>query len=99
MKRGGRSLSRSMRRCANGGPIPSRRAWHKSIVELADHDPADVTLTRLAARAGSRPAMERARAIAADSHAPEQERLAMLDLLGELKDRASVGLLLNLTTQ
>ena len=42
--------------------------------------------------------MERARAVAADGHAPEHERVAMLDLLGELKDRASVGLLLDLTT-
>ena len=70
----------------------------QTIVKLADRDPADPTLTRLAARAGSRSAMERARAIAASSHAAEHERSAMLDLLGELKDRASVGLLLNLAT-
>ena len=61
--------------------------------------PATLTLTRLAARVGSRSAIERARAVAADSHAPERERLAMLDLLGELKDRASVGLLLDLATR
>ncbi len=71
----------------------------QTMVKLADHDPADTTLTRLAARAGSRSAMERARSIAANGRASEQKRLAMLDLLGELKDRASVGLLLNLTTQ
>jgi putative heme-binding domain-containing protein len=69
------------------------------VVTLADHDPVDMTLTRLAARAGSRPAMERARAIVANGRAVEQKRLAMLDLMGELKDRGSVGLLLNLTTQ
>ena len=68
------------------------------IVTLADHDPAEMTLTRLAARAGSRTAMERARAIAANGHAAENERLAVLDVMGEVKDRASVGLLLNLTT-
>jgi putative membrane-bound dehydrogenase-like protein len=71
----------------------------RTLVKLADHDPADVALTRLAARAGSRSAIERARAIVANSHAGEQECLAMLDLLGELKDRTSVGLLLNLTTR
>ena len=71
----------------------------RAIVELADRDPGDVTLTRLAARLGSQPALERARAIAADRRASEADRLAMLDLLGELKDRASVRLLLDLATR
>ena len=56
-------------------------------------------LTRLAARRGA------ARQWSGPEPSPrtvtlsEQERLAMLDLLGELKDRASVGLLLDLTTR
>ena len=58
-----------------------------------------MTLTRLAARFGSRPAGERARAVAADRRSSEPDRLAMLDLLGELKDRASLGLLLDLSTR
>ena len=49
----GRSLWRSMRHCASGGLIPSRRAWHKRLVTLADHDPGDMTLTRLAAARGA----------------------------------------------
>jgi putative membrane-bound dehydrogenase-like protein len=68
----------------------------QAIVELAHHDPDDVTLVRLAVRAGQHSAIERARAIAANDHAPEQERLALLELVGELKDRGSVGLLLDL---
>src|SRR5207249_10878546 len=34
-----------------------------------------------------------------DRRAPESDRLAMLDLLGELQDGAAVGLLLNLATR
>jgi len=70
----------------------------RPIIDLADHDPADVTLTILAARLGSRPAGARGRAIAADRRAPEPDRLAVLDLLGELKDQEAVGLLLDLST-
>jgi putative membrane-bound dehydrogenase-like protein len=68
----------------------------RDVIGRADRDPRDATLTRLAARFGSRPASERARAVAADSRAPESDRLAMLDLLGGLGDRRSVGLLLDL---
>ena len=68
----------------------------KAILSLADHEPGDMTLTRLAARLGRRPAIERVRGVAVDRRAFEADRLAMLDLLGELKDPASVGLLLDL---
>jgi putative membrane-bound dehydrogenase-like protein len=71
----------------------------QAIVELVDHDVSDVTLTCLAARAGNRPAVERTRAVAANGHAPVADRLATIELLGELKDRASVGLLLDLATR
>jgi putative membrane-bound dehydrogenase-like protein len=65
----------------------------------ADRDPRDVTLTRLSARLGTRAAGERARAVAADRRAPEPDRLAMLDLLGDLRDRAALGLLLDAATR
>ncbi len=70
----------------------------RAIVDRADRDPRDVTLTRLAARLGDRPAVERARAVAADHRSPGPDRLAMLDLLGDLKDRVSLDLLLDLAT-
>jgi len=69
----------------------------RPVIDLADHEPSDVTLMILAARVGSRPAGARARAIAIDRRAPEPDRLAVLDLLGELKDQAAVGLLLGLS--
>jgi putative membrane-bound dehydrogenase-like protein len=68
----------------------------RDVIGRADREPRDVTLTRLAARFGSRPASERARAVAANPRAPEPDRLAMIDLLGDLRDRASLGLLLDL---
>jgi putative membrane-bound dehydrogenase-like protein len=71
----------------------------RAVIARADRNPRDATLTRLAARFGSRPALERARAAAADRRSPETDRLAMLDLLGELKDRASLGVLLGLATR
>ena len=70
----------------------------RAIVNRADRDPRDATLTRLAARLGDRPAVERARAVAADHRSPGPDRLAMLDLLGDLKDRVSLDLLLDLAT-
>ena len=68
----------------------------RAILSLADREPGDVTLTRLSARLETRSAVERARTVALDSQVSEVDRLAMLDLLGELKDSASVGLLLDL---
>jgi len=71
----------------------------QAVVALANNDPSDVTLTCLSARTGSCAAVERARAIAADGHAPEAVRLVTLELLAELKDKASVGLLLDVATR
>jgi len=70
----------------------------RPVINLADHEPTDVTLMILAARLGSRPAGARARAIATDRRAPEPDRLAVLDLLGGLKDPTAIGLLLDLST-
>jgi putative membrane-bound dehydrogenase-like protein len=71
----------------------------RTIMDWTDRDPRDVILTRLSARLGSQPAVEQVRAVAADRRSPEPDRLAMLDLLGELKDRADLGLLLDLSTR
>jgi putative membrane-bound dehydrogenase-like protein len=68
------------------------------IVQLADRSQSDATLTKLAARVGNVPAGKRARAIAGDRRAPERDRTAMLELLGELKDRGAVGLLIDLSS-
>jgi len=70
----------------------------RTIIELADQDPSDLTLTRLAGRIENQPALERARALAANRRAAEPDRLAIFDLLGEIKDRASVPILLDLAT-
>ncbi len=69
------------------------------LLALAEHNPANLTLTRLAARVGSPAAMQRVRAIAANNRDNVQERSAMIDLLGELSDRGSIQFLLDLTTQ
>ncbi|MGP0066045.1 MAG: PVC-type heme-binding CxxCH protein [Isosphaeraceae bacterium] len=70
-----------------------------SIMNLAGRHAGDPVLTRLAARLGSRPAVDRARRVAADRRAPAADRLAMIDLLGELGDPASAGMLLDLATR
>lgn len=70
----------------------------RSIFELAAREVADVTLIRLVARLASPVALERARAIAKGTHEREPDRAAMLELLGEIKDKASVPLFLDLVT-
>ena len=70
----------------------------RSLVELASDNVAEVSLIRLAARLKIPKALERARAIAKDEHEREPDRVAMLDLLGEIRDRASVPLFLDLVT-
>jgi putative membrane-bound dehydrogenase-like protein len=78
------------------GSVTAAPGLARDVIDRADREPRDVALTRLAARFGSRPASERARAVAADPRAPEPDRLAMIDLLGDLRDRSSLGLLLDL---
>ncbi|HZW34974.1 MAG TPA: PVC-type heme-binding CxxCH protein, partial [Isosphaeraceae bacterium] len=90
------ALDEALRGRRGGTVAPGLTA---ALVALAQRAPADATLTRLAARLGNAPAIERARAVAADRRAREPERLAMLDLLGELEDRGSLGLLLDLATR
>ena len=75
-----------------------RRSWLDCSSSWPSDDVAEMTLIRLAARLGIPAALERARAIAKDAHEREPDRVAMLDLLGEIKDRASVPLLLDLAT-
>ena len=70
----------------------------RSLVNMADREPDDVALIRLSARLGHAPALERARAIAKEVHERELARVAMLDLLGEINDRTSVPLLIDLAT-
>ena len=59
---------------------------------------AEYELTRLAARLKYPRGTRAGRAIAKDDARAEADRVAMLDLLGELKDRASVPLFLDLAT-
>jgi putative heme-binding domain-containing protein len=68
------------------------------ILDQAKGQVDDVTLIRLAARLKTPSALEEARTIATDAHARESDRVAMLDLLGEIKDRLSERLLLKLAT-
>jgi putative heme-binding domain-containing protein len=68
------------------------------IVAVSDQHPRDLTLTRLAARLGNPAALKRARTVADDPSGAEADRVAALDLLGELKDRHSVRWLLELAT-
>lgn len=70
--------------------------FRQAITKRAEADPADPILVRLLARMGGPGALERVRGIARDSSAPPVQRLAMLDLLRDLADHASAGLLLAL---
>ena len=70
----------------------------------SDHRPGGSRPPRRDADPAGRPVRQpaggrAARAVAADRRSPEPDRLAMLDLLGDLKDRASLGLLLDLATR
>jgi putative membrane-bound dehydrogenase-like protein len=71
----------------------------REIIERWSHEPADVILTRLAARLGSASAFQHATAVACDHRESEHDRLAMLDLQGELGDRKSMAMLLDLVTR
>jgi putative heme-binding domain-containing protein len=72
-------------------------ALAQPVIRLAEQDLHDLTSTRLAARLGKRDAQQRARTTAADPTASESDRRAMLELIGELKDREFLDRLLELT--
>jgi putative heme-binding domain-containing protein len=59
----------------------------------------DPVVTRLAARAGDRDALERAIAVANDRQATANDRVAMVGLLGEIGSPSALAPLLNLATQ
>ena len=69
------------------GPDTVAPSLAKTLLELADHEPADVTLIRLAARREAARRSKGPEPAPLTISAPERERLAMLDLLGELRDR------------
>jgi putative heme-binding domain-containing protein len=70
----------------------------RSILDLANGEVDDITLIRLAARLKKPLALERARTIAKDANVRAADRVSILELLGEIKDSASVRLFLDLVT-
>jgi len=89
------ALDEAMRGRQDGTVAP---ALSRAAIGMADDDPGDPALTRLAARLGSRPAAERVRAVAVDRRAAVPMRLAMIELMGERSDPASVVVLAGLAT-
>jgi putative membrane-bound dehydrogenase-like protein len=67
-----------------------------SVLAIAGESPGDPRATRLAARLGDAAARRRAWDVLADPAAPVDSRLAMLDLVGELRDRDVLEVLLAL---
>jgi putative heme-binding domain-containing protein len=80
------------------GTVAVAPALGRLVLDWWGRDPGDVAMTRLAARIGGRAAIDRARSGAVDGRSPGPERLAMIDLLGDLGDRAALGSLLDLAT-
>ena len=68
------------------------------LVEHAEAHPQDQSLIRLAARVGNRAALEQVRRLATDQKATEADRRAMIELLGELKDREFLDRLIDIAT-
>ena len=77
-------------------PATVAPALSRLVIAMAAKDPGDLTLTRLAARLGDRESISRIHRLAADPRAPQESRVAMLELLGELKDRSFLDRLLDL---
>jgi putative membrane-bound dehydrogenase-like protein len=71
----------------------------KMISDLATGAPENGVLTRVAGRLGDGAAITRARGVAAMAGAPVAERVAMIELLGEIHDRSSMEVLLDLATR
>jgi len=67
-----------------------------ALIELAEANPADATLTRLAFRLGDRKAIARVHTLVADRNAPDAARSAMIALLGDAADRSTLELILSL---
>jgi putative membrane-bound dehydrogenase-like protein len=66
------------------------------ITSLVQQQPANLTLTRLALRLGNPKAYERAVRLAADAKAPATQRLALIDVLGQIGNAGCVPALLEL---
>ena len=77
-------------------PATVAPALSRLVIAMAEKDPGDLTLTRLAARLGDRESISRIHRLAADLRAPQESRFAMLELLGEIKDRSFLDRLLDL---
>jgi putative heme-binding domain-containing protein len=90
------ALEESMRGRRSGTVAPS---LSEAIVERWAREPTDAILTRLAARSGDVSAVRRVVAVARDVQESEPNRLAMLDLQGELGNRESLPVLLDLAIE
>ncbi|WP_406693916.1 PVC-type heme-binding CxxCH protein [Singulisphaera sp. Ch08] len=94
-----RSLGADLEESTRGRPA---QAIAPSLVavatQLADANPADVPLNRLAFRLGSRTAMDRVRALVSDERGSDATRVLLIDVLGETGDRPSTDRLLGLAT-
>ncbi|HEY1858954.1 MAG TPA: hypothetical protein VGG61_01285, partial [Gemmataceae bacterium] len=70
-------------------------ALEQSIAELASKGTKDVTLVRFAMRLGSSEAYDRAVNLAVDSKTPENDRIGLIDLLGQTGKTDCVAILLS----
>jgi putative membrane-bound dehydrogenase-like protein len=70
----------------------------RAVTAYAEANPSDPSLTLLAARLASGPALDRARHWAANHSRADSDRLRMIELLGERKDRVSIDSLLAIAT-
>ncbi len=70
----------------------------QAVSALLPQSPAPSLLIRLAARVGNRDGLARARTLASQGNASEMDRVSMIELLAELKDPASLGVLRKLAT-
>jgi putative membrane-bound dehydrogenase-like protein len=90
-----RLLLRGLDRALEGRqPTAVPAALEKEVQRLWGRQPADPTLLRLAVRLGSAEAYRRALDRAADARAPEADRLALVELLGQVGKADAVPVLL-----
>jgi putative membrane-bound dehydrogenase-like protein len=79
-------------------PSLSAQSLITRITTLASEDVSNFVLIQLAARMGSRSAIDRVRAVASDESAPDVDRRRALELLGEIKDGSAVRALIDAAT-